>query len=88
MEGERRFLDNQVSMSTIHATFYHVPVAGPGKVLDPLRDAVRDGVRMLLRSAAVAVSLIVFVTPWIVLTAAIWLLWRARRRRPVSISST
>jgi hypothetical protein len=87
MEGERRYLDNQVAMSTIQVTFFHVPVTGPGGALDPVRDAFRNGVRVFVQSVATVIGLAVFLLPWIVVGAGGWLGWRALKRR-ASLSNT
>jgi hypothetical protein len=81
MEGERRFMDNQIAMSTIHVSFYHAPIAGPGGVLDPVTVALRDALKVLGRSLATIISATVFIIPWVVLVAVLWLVWRFRRRR-------
>ena len=81
MEGERRFMDNQIAMSTIHVSFYHAPIAGPGGVLDPVTVALRDALKVLGRSLATIISTLVFATPWVLIGAVIWFVWRVRRRR-------
>ena len=81
MEGERRFLDNQIAMSTINVSLYHAPIAGPGGVLDPVMVALRDALRVLGQSLAAIISVGVFLLPWIVIAVVSWSLWRVRRRR-------
>ena len=81
MEGERRYMDNQIAMSTIHVAFYHAPIAGPGGVLDPVTVALRDALKVLGRSLATIISALVFATPWVLIGAVIWFVWRLRRRR-------
>lgn len=82
MEGERRYLDNQVAMSTIHATFFHVPVAGPGSFLEPVAVALRQSLLILGRSVGALVSALIFAAPWIVIAAGAWRLRHRMRRRP------
>ena len=82
MEGERRYLDNQVAMSTIHASFFHVPVAGPGSFLEPVAVAFRQALHVLGRSVGVLVSALVFATPWVVIAAVLWRFRHRIRRRP------
>jgi hypothetical protein len=81
MEGERRFMDNQIAMSTIHVSFYHAPIPGPGGVLDPVTVALRNALRVLGQSLATVISVLVFATPWALIGAVIWLVLRLRRRR-------
>lgn len=81
MEGERRYLDNQVSMSTIQASFFHAPVAGPGSFLDPILVAIRQSVAVLGRSIAALISWTVFVIPWVVIAVVGWHVARFARRR-------
>ena len=81
MEGERRFLDNQIAMSTIQATLFHTPIAGPGNFLDPIAAAVRESIQLLGRSVAALVSAVVFIAPWIIVMIAVWRAWRYLRGR-------
>ena len=83
MEGERRYLDHQIALSTINVTFFHAPVAGPGGFLDPVAVAVRQTLVVLGRSVASIITAAAALGPWVVLTLG--LLWGARRllrRRP------
>jgi hypothetical protein len=86
MEGERRFLDNQVAMSTIRATFYQPSVSGPGGFMDPVVVTLRDALRMLGTSAAMVISALVFAAPWAIAAGIVWGLLRLfrRRRRPIA----
>jgi hypothetical protein len=88
MEGERRFMDNQIAMSTIHVSFYHAPIAGPGGVLDPVTVALRDALKVLGRSLAGVISVTVFLTPWAVIALVFWSLWRLRRRNALPAAPT
>jgi hypothetical protein len=81
MEGERRYLDNQIAMTTIHVTFYHAPVVGPQGFLDPIAVAVRQTLVVLGQSVATVISIGVFVAPWIVLLTSAWWIGRRLRRR-------
>ena len=81
MEGTRRFYDEQVSFATVTVSLQEPrSVVRPG-ALEPLREALRDSVRLMSQSAAAVVYLVVFLLPWSVVAAAAWLTWRARRRR-------
>lgn len=86
MEGEQRFLDNQIAMSTIRVSFFHAPIAGPGGILDPVTVALREALQVLGRSLATVISVAVFLTPWILITVVAWSLWRFRRRRTHAVA--
>ncbi len=81
MEGERRYLDNQIAMTTIHVTFFHNPIVGPRGFFDPITIAVRETLVMLGKSIATVISVAVFIAPWMALVAGAWWLRRFRRRR-------
>ena len=81
MEGERRYMDAQVAMATIHTSFFSAPIAGPVSFLDPIAVAVRQALVVLGQSIATIISALVFLTPWLVLAAGAWLGWRRFRRR-------
>jgi hypothetical protein len=81
-EGERRFYDQQVALSTL-AVEMHEPDAlvRPG-ALSPITDALREAVGAGATSIAVMIYALVVMTPWVL---ALWILWRVvramRRRR-------
>ncbi|HET9425174.1 MAG TPA: DUF4349 domain-containing protein [Gemmatimonadaceae bacterium] len=82
MEGERRYLDNQIALSTIHVTFYHAPIAGPGSFLDPVAVAIRQTLMIVGRSVATIITAVAAAAPWVVLALGLWwILRRAVRRR-------
>ena len=81
MEGTRRFYDEQVAFATVVVSLQEPrAVVRPG-ALEPLREALRDSLRLMSQSAAALVYLVVFLLPWTVVLAAVWLAWRALRRR-------
>jgi hypothetical protein len=85
MEGERRFLEHQVAMSTIHATFFVAPVTNPGGFLDPVAVAVREAFVVLGRSVGTLISALIFAMPWIAIAGLAWgVVRRVRRRAPVA----
>jgi hypothetical protein len=84
MEGERRYLDNQIAMTTIQVTFFHAPVVGPRGFLDPIADAVRETLVVLGRSVAAVISVATVLAPWAVLLGVALWLRRIRRRRTVT----
>jgi len=80
-EGERRFYDQQVALSTLTAVL-HEPeaVIRPG-ALAPLAEAFRGSVRLLAESAAALLYVVVLVVPWAAAGTLVWLSVRALRRR-------
>ena len=80
-EGERRFYDQQVALSTLTVSL-HEPeaVIRPG-ALAPLLDAFRDSLRVLAESAAALLYVVMLVLPWATVGAAVWITVRALRRR-------
>jgi hypothetical protein len=82
MEGQRRFYDNQVALSTIRLDISEpAPIVRRG-VLAPVSDALRESVRMLVGSLATLVALSVAALPWaLLLIVLLALVRRALRRR-------
>lgn len=77
LEGERRFYDQQIALSTITAELAEPePVVRSG-FLDPIREALAGSLQLLGGSIAALVALTVILLPWI---AALWLLWWLVRR--------
>jgi hypothetical protein len=94
MEGERRFLDQEIALSTI-ALELHEPASllGSGP-LQPIRNALHGSVEVLITSAAALIYVIVFLTPWLAVTWVAWriILWARRRssaeKRPLTSGGT
>lgn len=81
IEGERRFYDRQIAMSTLTLEIYDQGAAiGPG-LLSPVSDAFADALRVLAQSVAFLVYLVAFLVPWLALTAIIWWVIQLVRRR-------
>ncbi len=82
MEGERRFYDQQVALSTIKAELHEPEAIARPSALEPLREALRDSLFNLSSSLAAFVTGILYVAPWALLVIVLLvLLRRARRRR-------
>ena len=82
-EGERRYFDNQVALSTITLSL-HEPDAlvSPG-AFDPVAAALRQALRIMGESLGALIELLAGLLPW---AAALYLafravLWRLRRKR-------
>jgi hypothetical protein len=80
-EGERRYYDQQVALSTISAAL-HEPeaVIRPG-ALAPLVEALRDSLRALAASAGALLYVTLVALPWAAALALVWAAARAIRRR-------
>jgi hypothetical protein len=81
-EGERRYFDNQVSLSTITLTLFEPDAMVTPGAFDPVRAALRQALRIMGESLGSLIELVAGVLPW--LTAAYLafraVLWRLRRR--------
>lgn len=83
MEGERRFYDHEVAISTITLELVEPGIvpAAPGPFA-PLAAAFRDMGRTAAESLGAMVRLVAALAPWLLLGIALWwFLRRARRRR-------
>ena len=82
LEGERRYYDHQVSLSTIGVTLREPQAVVHGGALEPIREAFADALEVLAGSVAALIYVVVAAAPWLVV---LWLLWRVlrwlRRRR-------
>jgi len=83
-EGERRFYERQVALSTIAVTLEEPQAAILEAALTPLAEALREALPLLARSAAVVIYVLVFLAPWLALVALVLGGVRARRalRKP------
>jgi hypothetical protein len=87
MEGERRFYDQQVALSTLTVTLQEPSAIVEAGVFAPLSEALRDSLRILAGSLAAIVYAVVFLAPWLLLAWIAWkLVRRARARRAAAIS--
>lgn len=85
-EGERRYFDQQIALSTITAELAEPePVVRAG-FLDPIRRALAGSLELLGGSIAALLALVVILLPWVLALAAFWWLARRlwRRRRPAA----
>jgi Domain of unknown function (DUF4349) len=81
IEGERRYYDQQIALSTISAALHEPEAAIRAGALAPLLEALRDSLQVLATSAGALVYLTVLLLPWAVAAALLWLVVRAARRR-------
>ena len=82
MEGEKRYYDQQVSVSRITLEIYEPhAIIRPG-VFSEIGEAFKDSIRVLASSIAILVYVVTFVVPWLVLAAIIWwIVWAVRKRK-------
>jgi hypothetical protein len=81
MEGERRFYDQQVALSTITATLQEPDSVVKAGVFSPVGQAVRDSLEVLATSLAGLIYALVFVAPWLVVAFVTWRIVKAIRAR-------
>lgn len=84
MKGERRFLDQQVALSTVRLTLFERVPSQLSQVTRPISDALRHAMLMLGRSIGTMVYLTVAALPWVLAGLAIVWLIRPLRRRLLS----
>lgn len=72
MEGEKRYYDRQVSLSTITLTLYEPQALVRASALDPLRRAFMNAVGMFVTSLATLIQLIVVALPWLLVVFLGW----------------
>jgi hypothetical protein len=73
MEGEKRYYDRQVTLSTIALTLYEPEAIVRASALDPLRRAFMNAVGMFVTSLAMLIQLMVVALPWLVVVLIGWL---------------
>jgi len=79
LEGERRFYDQQVALSTATVELVEPePLVRTG-FLDPIRRALADSLELLGGSIAALLALVVVAAPWALALALLW--WVVRRLR-------
>jgi hypothetical protein len=81
LEGERRFYDQQVALSTITVTM-HEPAAlvEPG-AFAPIGNAFKESAELLANSVAALIYAAVALLPWLLVAFVAWKVFRAVRRR-------
>lgn len=81
-EGERRYFDNQVALSTITLSLHEPDAIVERGLLDPVLSALRQSLRIMGESFASLIELLAGLLPWLVALylAFRFVLWRLRRR--------
>jgi uncharacterized protein DUF4349 len=82
LEGERRYYDQRVAVSTIVLDLYERGAVLSAGAIWGVREAFRDALAALSISVALLIYLVTFLTPWLLLAATgWWVVWRVRRLR-------
>jgi hypothetical protein len=84
MEGERRFYDQQIAMSTIAVEVHEpAPVLASSK-LAPIGEALSASLEVLAGSVAALIFAVVALVPWLLVALVLWrvIQWARRRRKP------
>ncbi len=79
-EGERRYFDNQVSLSTLTLSLYEPAAIVAAGALDPIVSALRQSVGLMSASIGELIELFSSALPWLVALYLAWRLIRWRRR--------
>lgn len=80
-EGERRFYDQQVALSTLSVELREPRALVGRSAFAPLIEALGAAAEVLANSVAAMVYLAAGAAPWLFLGWILWRLWRARRAR-------
>jgi uncharacterized protein DUF4349 len=81
IEGERRYYDQQIALSTLSAALHEPEAVIRAGALAPLLEALRDSLQVLATSAGALVYVTVLLLPWAAAGTVVWLVVRAARRR-------
>lgn len=81
IEGERRYYDQQIALSTISAALHEPEAVIRVGALAPLLEALRDSLQVLATSTGALIYVTVLVLPWAAAAALVLLVVRAARRR-------
>lgn len=81
LEGELRYYDHRIAVSTIEIELYETRPALRTDVLAPVSDALAASLSILAMSVSALIYLMVFLAPWLAVGLPIWLVTRSIRRR-------
>ena len=76
LEGERRFYDQQIALSSIALNLSEPDAVVSAGVFEPIVSALHNSLQVLSVSVAVIIAIVVFLAPWVPL---VWLAWRGIR---------
>jgi Domain of unknown function (DUF4349) len=80
-EGERRFYDQQIALSTIAVTLGEPAAVIREGVFAPIGEALRESLGVLAQSLAALIYVLVLLVPWLLLAALVFWEVRALRAR-------
>jgi hypothetical protein len=82
MEGEKRYYDQRIAVSTLTLMLFEPGSAVPGPgAFAPVRVALHDALFVLAQSVAALIYLATSALPWVLLAWILWMLVRRWRRR-------
>jgi hypothetical protein len=85
LEGERRYYDRQVALSTITIDLHEPAAFFRENALAPLREALGRALPLISASVAALVYAIAAALPWVLLAYGLWRLFRRQPARPVPV---
>jgi hypothetical protein len=88
LEGARRFYDQQVAFATVVVSLQEPRSVVRPSSLAPVREALRESLRLMSLSVAALIYLVVFAAPWAAVLVPAWVAWRAVRRRRAARAAT
>jgi hypothetical protein len=80
-EGERRYYDQQIALSTLHVELFEPAPLMTGGAFDVIGDALRESTRVLAGSLAAMVLLAAGGLPWLLALFVLYRVYRWRRAR-------
>lgn len=86
LEGERRFYDQQLALSSIALNLSEPDAVVSASAVEPTASALHNSLRVLSISIAALIAVVVFVVPWALVAWLAWrvIAWLRARRRPRS----
>jgi hypothetical protein len=84
MEGERRYYDQRVALSTISADLHEPESVARRSAFTPLAEALHDSAAIFATSLAALIVGVLYVLPWAIPLALLLVVFRRIRRRAVA----
>ena len=81
LQGERRYYDQRIALSTLVVALWEPHAMVRPSALTPIREALRESLAVLASSVAFLIYALVFLLPWSLLVLAVVALVRRWRRR-------
>lgn len=80
LEGQRRYYDQLIALSTIDIAMYEPEAMLRPGALAPIRSAFRESLGLFASSLSALIRIVVLVVPWALVGALIWIVVRRVRR--------